>query len=73
VVLNTDAVAENDVALNKNRDVLNEDDRVTLIAISVLACFLQDVLHEGLGHGVTAMAERRPYHHVEHGGVAGGY
>jgi hypothetical protein len=30
------------------------DDRPTLIAISVLACALQDVLHEGLGHGVTA-------------------
>src|SRR5580693_8874469 len=31
-----------------------KDDRLTLIAISVLACILQDVLHEGLGHGVTA-------------------
>jgi len=31
-----------------------EDDRFTLIAISVLACMLQDILHEGLGHGVTA-------------------
>ena len=31
-----------------------KDDRLTLIAISVLACVLQDVLHEGLGHGVTA-------------------
>jgi hypothetical protein len=31
-----------------------EDDRPTLIAISALACILQDVLHEGLGHGVTA-------------------
>jgi hypothetical protein len=30
------------------------DDRPTLIAISALACILQDVLHEGLGHGVTA-------------------
>lgn len=30
------------------------DDRLTLIAISVLACALGDVLHEGLGHGVTA-------------------
>jgi len=30
------------------------DDRLTLIAISALACILQDVLHEGLGHGVTA-------------------
>jgi hypothetical protein len=31
-----------------------KDDRLTLMAISVLACILQDVLHEGLGHGVTA-------------------
>ncbi len=25
-----------------------------MIAVSALACILQDVLHEGLGHGVTA-------------------
>jgi hypothetical protein len=31
-----------------------KDDRLTLIAISSLACVLQDVLHEGMGHGVTA-------------------
>lgn len=31
-----------------------KDDRLTLVAISVLAYILQDVLHEGLGHGVTA-------------------
>jgi hypothetical protein len=31
-----------------------QDDRTTVIAVSVLACILQDVLHEGLGHGVTA-------------------
>jgi hypothetical protein len=31
-----------------------KDDRATLIAISALACILQDILHEGLGHGVTA-------------------
>ena len=30
------------------------DDRLTTIAISALACIVQDVLHEGLGHGVTA-------------------
>jgi hypothetical protein len=30
------------------------DDRLTVITVSVLACVLQDVLHEGLGHGVTA-------------------
>ncbi len=34
--------------------VPDKDDRLTLIAISALACILQDVLHEGLGHGVTA-------------------
>jgi hypothetical protein len=34
--------------------VSTKDDRLTLIAISALACILQDVLHEGLGHGVTA-------------------
>jgi hypothetical protein len=31
-----------------------KDDRFTLVGISALACILQDVLHEGLGHGVTA-------------------
>src|SRR5580658_1189620 len=31
-----------------------KDDKLTTIAISALACILQDVLHEGLGHGVTA-------------------
>jgi hypothetical protein len=31
-----------------------KDDKLTLIAISALACILQDILHEGLGHGVTA-------------------
>ena len=31
-----------------------KDDRPTIIAISAVACVLQDVLHEGLGHGVTA-------------------
>ncbi len=30
------------------------DDRPTLIAISVIAYILGDILHEGLGHGVTA-------------------
>jgi len=29
-------------------------DRITIIAVAALACILQDVLHEGLGHGVTA-------------------
>ncbi len=31
-----------------------KDDSLTLIGISALACILQNVLHEGLGHGVTA-------------------
>ncbi len=31
-----------------------KDDKLTVIAISACACILQDVLHEGLGHGVTA-------------------
>lgn len=31
-----------------------KDDKLTVIAIAALACMLQDVLHEGLGHGVTA-------------------
>jgi hypothetical protein len=35
-------------------DMPAKDDKLTLIAISALACILQDVLHEGLGHGVTA-------------------
>jgi hypothetical protein len=35
-------------------EVPGKDDRLTVIAISALACILQDVLHEGLGHGVTA-------------------
>ena len=35
-------------------EVSAKDDRLTLIAISALACIFQDVLHEGLGHGVTA-------------------
>jgi hypothetical protein len=30
------------------------DDRVTIIAIAAIAYAVQDVLHEGLGHGVTA-------------------
>ncbi len=30
------------------------DDRATVVAIAAIACLLQDVLHEGLGHGVTA-------------------
>ena len=32
----------------------NQDDRPTIVAISLLAYILQDILHEGLGHGVTA-------------------
>jgi|SRR5579863_1997499 len=36
------------------RDHMPEDDRLTVISISALACILRDVPHEGLGHGVTA-------------------
>src|SRR6201987_3871359 len=35
-------------------EAFRQDDRITVIAVSVLACVLQDVLHEGLGHGLTA-------------------
>jgi hypothetical protein len=35
-------------------DASVKDDRLTVIAISALACILQDILHEGIGHGVTA-------------------
>lgn len=31
-----------------------KNDVVTMVAVAALACILQDVLHEGLGHGVTA-------------------
>jgi hypothetical protein len=34
--------------------ISGKDDRLTLISISALACVLQNILHEGLGHGVTA-------------------
>ena len=34
--------------------ISTKDDPLAVIAISALACILQDVLHEGLGHGVTA-------------------
>ncbi|MFZ0637174.1 MAG: hypothetical protein WA755_06790 [Candidatus Acidiferrales bacterium] len=30
------------------------DDKLTIISIAALACVLQDVVHEALGHGVTA-------------------
>jgi hypothetical protein len=35
-------------------NIPTRDDKLTLIAISALACIVQDVLHEGLGHGGTA-------------------
>jgi hypothetical protein len=34
--------------------VSTNDDRMTLVAISALAYILPNILHEGLGHGVTA-------------------
>jgi hypothetical protein len=36
------------------KDAAAKDDRLTVIGISALACILQDLLHEGMGHGVTA-------------------
>jgi hypothetical protein len=30
------------------------DDKPTIISLAALACIIQDILHEGLGHGVTA-------------------
>lgn len=30
------------------------DDRLTVVSLAAIACVVQDVLHEGLGHGVTA-------------------
>jgi hypothetical protein len=41
-------------AANSAEAAPTSDDKLTLIAIAALACILQDVLHEGLGHGVTA-------------------
>src|SRR5579864_6759181 len=35
-------------------DGSRQDDRLTVISVSALGCILQDILHEGLGHGVTA-------------------
>jgi hypothetical protein len=32
----------------------HNDDSPTILAIAALACILQDILHEGLGHAVTA-------------------
>jgi hypothetical protein len=40
--------------MDERPHVGDKDDRLTVIAISAVACVLQDVLHEGLGHGVTA-------------------
>lgn len=31
-----------------------KNDTITMVVVAALACILQDVLHEGLGHGVTA-------------------
>ena len=31
-----------------------KNDTITMIAVAALACILQDILHEGLGHGITA-------------------
>jgi len=47
-----------------------QDDRITVIAVSVLACVLQDVLHEGLGHRVTAwLSGARQFDATLHGSL----
>lgn len=33
---------------------VRKDDALTIISLAILACILQDILHEGLGHGLTA-------------------
>jgi hypothetical protein len=33
---------------------VRKDDTITIVSIAILACILQDILHEGLGHGLTA-------------------
>lgn len=38
----------------RNSAPTSRDDPATIVAIAVIACVVQDVLHEGLGHGVTA-------------------
>jgi hypothetical protein len=32
----------------------SRDDRLTTVAVAALACIVQDILHEAVGHGVTA-------------------
>lgn len=44
------------------------DDTLTLIAIAALCCILGDVLHEGLGHGMTAWLSGA--HHITMSTVA---
>lgn len=36
------------------QQVIPEDDRLTVIAVAALACMLQNVLHEGVGHGFAS-------------------
>ncbi len=38
----------------ENREAVLRDDRLTLISVAALAYILQDILHEGLGHTLTA-------------------
>lgn len=53
--LNRSLCYKDGVPTNLVSDKVSEkDDLPTIIAISALGCILQDVLHEGLGHGVTA-------------------
>ena len=36
------------------KHAVSQDDRLTVIAVAALACILQDVLHEGVGHGLAS-------------------
>ncbi len=38
----------------EDREIILRDDRLTVISVAALAYILQDILHEGLGHTVTA-------------------
>jgi hypothetical protein len=43
------------VAYRAEQSVLPSDDLLTICAISLLACMLTNILHEGVGHGLTAL------------------
>ncbi|HUJ29976.1 MAG TPA: hypothetical protein VLY23_01750 [Candidatus Acidoferrum sp.] len=41
--------------MNQQRDALADDDAVTICAVAVAAAIVADVLHEGVGHALTAL------------------